>query len=136
MYLRTVFVYSTLSRSYGPSFNNLTLKYVDASFYQVASPTHCWLLFPHGPSLRILLSCGLVAIGFFIGVLIDLTHHLRAYFRRPDSPPLTGTKAPSLIGVVFGFVSSVSTPLRAVVIERSLDASGREHSSSHGPRTS
>jgi len=74
------------------------------------------------PSLRILLSCGLVTIGFFIGVLIDSPSS--SYFRGPGSPPLAGTKAPSPIGVVFGLVSSVSTALHAVVIKRSLDAVG------------
>ncbi|KAF9503328.1 hypothetical protein BS47DRAFT_831421 [Hydnum rufescens UP504] len=33
--LGIVFVYSTLKRSYGPGFNNLTLKYVGVSLYQV-----------------------------------------------------------------------------------------------------
>ena len=111
----------------GSSFNNLTLKFVDASFYQVARG----LLLPFTvglsslvlhtrPSLRILLSCGLVTMGFFVGILIDTPSS--TYFRSPDAAPLPGVKAPSLIGVAFGLVSSMSTALHAVVIKRSLDA--------------
>ncbi|TFY73821.1 hypothetical protein EWM64_g10191 [Hericium alpestre] len=65
----------------GLSSNNYTLKYVDASFYQVARGLVLPLtvgtsyVFLHSrPSLRILLSCALVTSGFFIGVFLDGTH--------------------------------------------------------------
>ncbi|KAF9503331.1 hypothetical protein BS47DRAFT_831561 [Hydnum rufescens UP504] len=66
------------------------------------------------PSLRIFFSCGPVTIGFFIGVLIDSP--FSSYFHKPD------TKSRSLIGVIFGLVSSISIVPHAVVF---LDAVGR-----------
>ena len=91
------------------SFSNYTLKYVDASFYQVARGlvlpfTVCTSFFVlHSrPSLRILSACLLVTMGFFVGVFLD------------------GTKV-SLIGVTFGVLSSMITAIHSVVIKRSLD---------------
>ncbi|EPQ51938.1 hypothetical protein GLOTRDRAFT_80944 [Gloeophyllum trabeum ATCC 11539] len=93
----------------GLSFSNFTLKYVDASFYQVARglvlPFTCLtsFVFLHSrPSLRILLACGVVTLGFFIGVFLD------------------GTPV-SFIGVSFGVVSSAVTATHSVVIKRTLD---------------
>jgi GDP-fucose transporter C1 len=93
----------------GLSFSNYTLKYVDASFYQVARGlvlpfTVCTSLFVlHSrPSLRILLACLLVTMGFFVGVFLD------------------GAKV-SVLGVTFGVVSSMITAVHSVVIKRSLD---------------
>jgi hypothetical protein len=54
------------------------------------------------PSLRILVACLLVTMGFFVGVFLD------------------GTKV-SIIGVTFGVLSSVITAVHSVVIKRSLD---------------
>lgn len=54
------------------------------------------------PSLRILLACLLVTMGFFVGVFLD------------------GTEV-SLIGVTFGVLSSMITAIHSVVIKRSLD---------------
>jgi len=92
----------------GLSFSNYTLKYVDASFYQVARGlvlpfTVCTsLVFLHSrPSLRILLSCGLVTLGFFVGVFLD-------------GIPV------SAIGVMFGVASSAITATHSVVIKQSL----------------
>ncbi|KAI0824535.1 hypothetical protein BC628DRAFT_1378187 [Trametes gibbosa] len=93
----------------GLSFSNYTLKYVDASFYQVARGmvlpftvgTSFFLLHAR-PSLRILLACAVVTIGFFVGVFLD------------------GTQV-SLIGVGFGVVSSMITAVHSVVIKKSLD---------------
>jgi len=93
----------------GLSFSNYTLKYVDASFYQVARGlvlpfTVCtsYFLLHSRPSLRILVSCSIVTIGFFVGVFLDST-------------PI------SLIGVSFGVASSAITALHSVVIKKSLD---------------
>ena len=54
------------------------------------------------PSLRILLACLLVTMGFFVGVFLD------------------GTEV-SVIGVTFGVLSSMITAIHSVVIKRSLD---------------
>ncbi|PFH51140.1 hypothetical protein AMATHDRAFT_175710 [Amanita thiersii Skay4041] len=93
----------------GLSFSNYTLKYVDASFYQVARGlvlpfTVCTsFFFLHSrPSLRILVSCSVVTLGFFIGVFLD------------------GTSI-SLVGVLFGVASSAITALHSVVIKQSLN---------------
>ncbi|KAJ3980546.1 hypothetical protein F5890DRAFT_1568676 [Lentinula detonsa] len=92
----------------GLSFSNYTLKYVDASFYQVARGlvlpfTVCtsFVMLNARPSLRILFSCGIVTLGFFIGVFLDGT-------------PL------SLVGIFFGVVSSAITAIHSVVIKQSL----------------
>ncbi|KJA23838.1 hypothetical protein HYPSUDRAFT_200984 [Hypholoma sublateritium FD-334 SS-4] len=97
---------------FGLSFSNYTLKYVDASFYQVARGmilpfTVCTsFIFLHSrPSLRILLCCGLVTFGFFVGVFLDGT-------------PL------SLVGIGFGVASSAITALHSVVIKQSLNVVG------------
>ncbi|PCH37544.1 hypothetical protein WOLCODRAFT_29168 [Wolfiporia cocos MD-104 SS10] len=93
----------------GLSFSNYTLKYVDASFYQVArgmvlpfTVATSYLLLHARPSLRILLACGIVTFGFFIGVFLD------------------GTPV-SAVGVTFGVVSSMITALHSVVIKKALD---------------
>jgi GDP-fucose transporter C1 len=91
------------------SFSNYTLKYVDASFYQVARGmvlpfTVCtsFFILHSRPSLRILFACLLVTMGFFVGVFLD------------------GTEV-SFIGVTFGVLSSMITAVHSVVIKRSLD---------------
>ncbi|KDR77114.1 hypothetical protein GALMADRAFT_246311 [Galerina marginata CBS 339.88] len=96
----------------GLSFSNYTLKYVDASFYQVARGmvlpfTVCTsFVFLHSrPSLRILLCCALVTMGFFVGVFLDGT-------------------AMSWTGVGFGVASSAITASHSVVIKQSLDIVG------------
>ena len=60
------------------SFNNYTLKYVDASFYQVARGLVLPLtvatsyFFLHArPSFKILVSCAIVTLGFLVGVFLD-----------------------------------------------------------------
>ncbi|KAJ7201074.1 hypothetical protein GGX14DRAFT_465649 [Mycena pura] len=92
----------------GLSFSNYTLKYVDASFYQVARGlvlpfTVCvsGFMLSTRPSLRILVSCAVVTAGFFIGVFLDGT-------------PM------SLVGVGFGVASSTITATHSVVIKQSL----------------
>lgn len=65
------------------------------------------------PSLRILFSCAIVTLGFFVGVFVDSP---RALGRKAS----TNAKPPSMIGVAFGILSSATTALHAVVIKRSL----------------
>jgi len=96
----------------GLSFSNYTLKYVDASFYQVARGlvlpfTVCtsYFFLASRPSLRILLACALVTLGFFVGVFLD------------------GTSVSSL-GIFFGVTSSIITALHSVVIKKSLAVVG------------
>ncbi|KAJ7481459.1 hypothetical protein FB451DRAFT_1555745 [Mycena latifolia] len=92
----------------GLTLSNFTLKYVDASFYQVARGlvlpfTVCasGLVLHTRPSLRILISCAIVTMGFFCGVFLDGT-------------PI------SLLGVSFGVASSTITATHSVVIKKSL----------------
>ncbi|RDB17238.1 GDP-fucose transporter 1 [Hypsizygus marmoreus] len=93
----------------GLSFSNYTLKYVDASFYQVArglvlpfTVVTSFVVLHSRPSLRILLSCAVVTLGFFIGVFLDGT-------------PI------SMIGIFFGVASSGITAMHSVVIKQSLE---------------
>jgi len=103
----------------GLNFNNLTLKFVDASFYQVARglllPITVFLSYTYlhaRPSLRILFSCAIVTLGFFVGVFVDSPRTL--------GKASTNARPPSMIGVAFGILSSATTALHAVVIKRSL----------------
>ncbi|KIJ59886.1 hypothetical protein HYDPIDRAFT_32761 [Hydnomerulius pinastri MD-312] len=93
----------------GLSFSNYTLKYVDASFYQVArglvlpftvATSYVFLL--ARPSLRILFSCSIVTLGFFVGVFLDSIEA-------------------SVLGISFGVASSAITAVHSVVIKKSLD---------------
>ncbi|KAL4072165.1 hypothetical protein J3A83DRAFT_4239497 [Scleroderma citrinum] len=93
----------------GLSFSNYTLKYVDASFYQVArglllpfTVTTSYVFLHTRPSTRILFSCSVVTIGFFVGVFLDAI---------PISP----------LGITFGIMSSAITAVHSVVIKKSLD---------------
>ncbi|KAJ7247891.1 hypothetical protein B0H12DRAFT_733514 [Mycena haematopus] len=92
----------------GLSFSNYTLKYVDASFYQVArglvlpfTVATSFIMLHVRPSVLILVSCAIVTAGFFCGVLLD-------------GIPI------SLVGVAFGVASSSITALASVVIKQSL----------------
>ncbi|KAF7329695.1 TPT domain-containing protein [Mycena kentingensis (nom. inval.)] len=92
----------------GLSFSNYTLKYVDASFYQVARGlvlpfTVCisGFMLHTRPSLQVLIACAAVTAGFFIGVFLDGT-------------PL------SMVGVGFGVASSTITATHSVIIKQSL----------------
>ncbi|PPQ74351.1 hypothetical protein CVT24_000662 [Panaeolus cyanescens] len=93
----------------GLSFSNYTLKYVDASFYQVArglvlpfTVLTSFVVLHTRPSLAILFACTLVTLGFFVGVFLDGT-------------PI------SLVGVFFGVASSAITAIHSVVIKQSLN---------------
>lgn len=98
-----------LTRPYRYSFSNYTLKYVDASFYQVArgmvlpfTVATSYVFLHSRPSLRVILACSVVTLGFFVGVFLDGT-------------PI------SLVGVSFGVASSLITAVHSVVIKKSLD---------------
>jgi len=91
------------------SFSNYTLKYVDASFYQVArglvlpfTVAVSFVVLQTRPSLRILIACSVVTMGFFVGVFLDAI-------------PM------SFVGIFFGVASSVITALHSVVIKQSLN---------------
>ncbi|KIY62379.1 hypothetical protein CYLTODRAFT_426969 [Cylindrobasidium torrendii FP15055 ss-10] len=93
----------------GLSFTNYTLKYVDASFYQVArgmvlpfTVVTSYFVLHHRPSLRIISACAVVTAGFFVGVFLD------------------GTKV-SMVGISFGVMSSAITAIHSVVIKQSLN---------------
>ncbi|KAG9009971.1 hypothetical protein FRB90_008053 [Tulasnella sp. 427] len=97
--------------------NNFTLKYVDASFYQVArglvlpfTVALSAMMLHHRPSLLILIAIGIVTGGFLLGVALDL------------SPGGMTTTSP--IGVICGVLSSVTTALQAVVIKQALGVVG------------
>ncbi|KAJ7170265.1 hypothetical protein C8R43DRAFT_981737 [Mycena crocata] len=92
----------------GLSFSNWTLKYVDASFYQVArglllpfTVAVSLVMLQTRPSVRILIACAIVTSGFFVGILLDGT-------------------ALSLVGIAFGVTSSAITALASVVSKKSL----------------
>ncbi|QRV84791.1 GDP-fucose transporter 1 [Ceratobasidium sp. AG-Ba] len=109
----------------GLNFNNFCLKYVDASFYQVARglvlpfTVIISILFLRAarPSHRILLACGIVTGGFFTGVFLD---HITASGLASSAKAKEGPGV-SPLGVFFGILSSLSTALQAVVIKRALD---------------
>ncbi|KAG1743725.1 uncharacterized protein EDB91DRAFT_223605 [Suillus paluster] len=93
----------------GLSFSNYTLKYVDASVYQVArglvlpfTVLTSYFFLSARPSLRILFSCSIVTLGFIVGVFLD-------------SVPMM------LVGIGFGVASSAITAVHSVVIKKSLD---------------
>lgn len=97
--------------------NNFTLKYVDASFYQVArglvlpfTVILSSIMLHHRPSLLIIVAIGLVTGGFLLGVALDL------------APGGMTTTSP--IGVICGVLSSITTALQAVVIKQALGVIG------------
>lgn len=91
------------------SFSNYTLKYVDASFYQIArglllpfTVATSYVFLHARPSSRIFVSCSVVTMGFLVGVFMDAI---------PISP----------FGITFGIISSAITAVHSVVIKKSLD---------------
>src|SRR6266404_1690203 len=91
------------------STSNYSLKFVDASFYQVArglvlpfTILTSYVMLHTRPSVRILLSCSVVTSGFFIGVFLD------------------GTQV-SGFGVLFGASSSLLSALHAAVMKRGFE---------------
>ncbi|OZJ04403.1 hypothetical protein BZG36_02396 [Bifiguratus adelaidae] len=100
----------------GLTVNTLCLQYVDASFYQIAralvlpiTVTLSWLLLKKPSSWRVLLSCGIVCLGFFVGV------NGEAYNKIGST---------SALGVFYGVFSSATTAFHAIVIKKSLDIVG------------
>ncbi|KAJ7778136.1 hypothetical protein B0H16DRAFT_1502328 [Mycena metata] len=92
----------------GLAFSNYTLKYVDASAYQVArglvlpfTVVTSFVILHTRPSIRSYISCAIVTAGFFCGVFLD-------------SVPL------SIKGISYGVISSALTALASVVIKQSL----------------
>ncbi|CAH1760428.1 1135_t:CDS:2 [Entrophospora sp. SA101] len=93
----------------GLSFNTICLQHVDASFYQIAralvlpfTVLFTFIILKKKSSSMILLSCFIVCIGFFVGVLSEKQ------------------LAVSLLGVFYGVFSSITTALHAIVIKKSL----------------
>ncbi|TIA91247.1 hypothetical protein E3P99_01175 [Wallemia hederae] len=92
----------------GLSFNNYCLKYIDASFYQVArglvlpiTVIISYISLRTRPSAWILSSCFIICLGFFISV-------------HPGEADL------NMMGIVFGLLSSLTTAAHAVIIKTSL----------------
>jgi GDP-fucose transporter C1 len=88
------------------SLSNYSLRFVDASFYQVArglilpfTVLTSYTMLHTRPSVRILLSCSIVTLGFFVGVFLDNVH-------------VSGP------GILFGIASSVMTAIHAAVMKR------------------
>ncbi|KAG9082789.1 hypothetical protein FRC07_014107, partial [Ceratobasidium sp. 392] len=109
------------------NFNNFCLKYVDASFYQVARGlvlpftvvTSLIFLGAAPPSRKILFACAIVTGGFFTGVFLD--HVTASSLATAPSSTTTKPSGPSPLGIFFGILSSMSTAMHAVVIKRALD---------------
>ncbi|KAF8500176.1 hypothetical protein F5888DRAFT_1679785 [Russula emetica] len=88
------------------SLSNYSLRFVDASFYQVArglilpfTVVTSYTMLHTRPSLRILISCSIVTSGFFVGVFLENVH-------------VSG------LGIIFGIASSLMTALHAAVMKR------------------
>jgi GDP-fucose transporter C1 len=88
------------------SSSNYSLRFVDASFYQVArglllpfTVLTSYIMLRTRPSFRILLSCSVVTFGFLIGVFLDKVHV-------------------SDRGILFGIASSAMTALHAAAMKR------------------
>lgn len=88
------------------SSSNYSLRFVDASFYQVArglilpfTVLTSYTMLHTRPSLRILLSCSIVTLGFVVGVFLDNVH-------------VSG------LGIYFGIASSLMSALHAAVMKR------------------
>jgi GDP-fucose transporter C1 len=88
---------------------NYCLRFVDASFYQVArglllpfTVLTSYFMLRSRPSHRAILSCAIVTSGFFVGVFLDQVHV-------------------SSLGVFFGMLSSLMTALHAAVMKRGFE---------------
>jgi solute carrier family 35 (GDP-fucose transporter), member C1 len=88
------------------SLSNYSLRFVDASFYQVVrglilpfTVVTSYTMLHTRPSLRILLSCSIVTSGFFVGIFLENVH-------------VSG------LGILFGIASSLMTALHAAVMKR------------------
>ncbi|EPZ33375.1 Fructose-1,6-bisphosphatase domain-containing protein [Rozella allomycis CSF55] len=94
---------------FGLVMNTYCLNYLDASLYQVArslvlpiTVSLSWMYLKTRPSIAILSSCGIVFLGFLVGVFAEKEINI------------------STKGIVFGCLSSFTTALHAVVIKKSF----------------
>jgi solute carrier family 35 (GDP-fucose transporter), member C1 len=101
-----------LVNAIGLIFNTLCLRSVEASFFQIARGLQLPLTIMISsmstgskPSKMVLAAAAFVSFGFFLGV-------------SPSSSPLTA--APSLISILYGFLSSLFIAYHAVLIKSSL----------------
>jgi len=91
------------------SMGNYCLRFVDASFYQVArglllpfTVLTSYFMLRTRPSFRIVISCAIVTFGFFVGVFLDQVH-------------VSG------LGIFFGILSSLMTAIHAAVMKRGFE---------------
>ena len=98
------------------TFNNLCLKHVGVAFFQVArsmtlifTVVFSITILHQKISLRVLGCCLLVAGGFVLGI---------------DQENLKGTL--SVVGVIYGVVTSLFVSLNGIFIKKSLDIVGRD----------
>jgi len=93
-------------------FNNLCLKYVEVSFYQIARSLTilCQIVLTYfmlgkTTSTTAIAGCGIVVLGFVIGTIAEV-----------------GAITASIQGVIFGVMSSVFVALYAVYVKKALPA--------------
>jgi len=91
------------------STSNYSLRFVDASFYQVArglllpfTVLTSYIMLRARPSVRIFFSCSVVTSGFFIGIFLDDVHI-------------------SALGILFGISSSLMSAIHAAVMKRGFE---------------
>ena len=94
----------------GLSLNTFCLVFLDASLYQIArslvlplTVAFSWAFMGQLSSLAILLSCVVIFVGFLIGIVFENEIDI------------------SLIGILFGLASSVTTAYHSIVIKKSFD---------------
>jgi len=92
------------------SFNNLCLKYVGVSFYNVGrslttvfNVVLSYMFLGQSTSLKALLACGVIIGGFFLGV---------------DQEDSSGDL--SILGVIFGISASLCVALNSILVKRAL----------------
>jgi len=93
-------------------FNNLCLKYVEVSFYQIARSLTIlcqialtYFILGKTTSMTAIAGCGIVVIGFVIGTIAEV-----------------GAITSSVRGVIFGVMSSLFVALYAVYVKKALPA--------------
>lgn len=95
----------------GLTMNTLCLKYVDASIFQVArglvlpfTVLFSFVFLKQASSFKVILACGLVCLGFVSGMIL------------PAAATPTNV---TLLGIFYGFLSSVTTAIHAIIIKKS-----------------
>ena len=93
----------------GLAMNTLCLQYLDASLYQVAralilpfAVIFSALFLKQKSSIPVLISCAIVSGGFLIGIFVEKDVHI------------------SMLGVIFGIVSSSTSAFHSIIIKKSL----------------